>query len=139
MTVVFFYRGVHCPVCKRQIEELASHEEEMRAAGLAVAAVSMDDNDRFARQGKEWDLGSLTIGHGLTEASARDWGLYLSDKVKDAEPARFAEPCTAVLKADGSIYAMFHQNTPIARPRLDDLMQGLAFVKKNDCPVRGTA
>ncbi|MBO9455765.1 redoxin domain-containing protein [Paracoccus sp. R12_1] len=139
MRVVFFYRGVHCPICKTQIEELASSEDELRAAGLTVAAVSMDDRDRFARQVKEWDLGGLTVGHALTEASARDWGLYLSDKAKDAEPDRFAEPGIAVLKADDSIYAMFLQNTPVGRPRLDDLLQGLGFVMKNDYPVRGTA
>jgi peroxiredoxin len=139
LSVIFFYRGVHCPVCKTQIEELARREDELRAAGLAVTAVSMDDSERFARQGKEWDLGNLTIGHGLTEASARNWGLYLSGKAKDAEPARFAEPAIAVLKADGTLYAQFVQNTPFARPRVDDLLQGLSFVMKNDYPVRGTA
>lgn len=138
LSVIFFYRGVHCPVCKSQIEELASREDELRAMGLSIAAVSMDDSDRFSGQQKEWGLGTLTIAHGLTEASARDWGLYLSDKAKDAEPLRFAEPGIAVLKSDGSIYAMFLQNTPFARPRLDDLKEGLSFVMKNDYPVRGT-
>lgn len=139
LSVIFFYRGVHCPICKTQIEELASRQDELRDAGLAAASVSMDDSERFARQVQEWDLGALTIGHGLTEASAREWGLYVSDKAKDAEPARFAEPGIAVLKADGSIYALYLQNTPFARPRLDDLIHGLGFVMKNDYPVRGTA
>lgn len=139
LSVIFFYRGAHCPVCKAQIQELASREDELRRAGLMVAAISMDDDERFARQAAEWDLGQLTIGHGLTEASARAWGLYLSDKAKDAEPARFAEPGIAVLKADGSIYALFLQNTPFARPTVDDLIKGLGFVMKNDYPVRGTA
>ncbi|WP_330449419.1 redoxin domain-containing protein [Paracoccus marcusii] len=80
--MIFFYRGVHCPVCKTQIQELASREDELREAGLTVAAVSMDDDERFARQTAEWDLGQLTIGHDLTEASARSWGLYLSDKAR---------------------------------------------------------
>lgn len=139
LSVIFFYRGVHCPVCKAQIQELASRESELREAGLAVAAVSMDDDERFATQTAEWDLGQLPIGHDLTEASARSWGLYLSDKAKDAEPPRFAEPGIAVLKADGSIYALFLQNTPFARPTVDDLIKGLGFVMKNDYPVRGTA
>ena len=139
LTVVFFYRGVHCPVCKKQIEELARREEDLREAGLAVAAVSMDDDARFARQQQEWSLGSLNLGHSLTEASARDWGLYLSDRAKDPEPERFAEPAIAVLRPDGTIYALFMQNTPFAHPRLDDLLEGLGFVMKNDYPVRGTA
>lgn len=138
LSVIFFYRGVHCPLCKTQIEELARRQDELRAAGLAVAAVSMDDADRFARQAAEWDLGRLSVGHALTQASARAWGLYLSDKAKEAEPARFAEPGIAVLKADGSIYALALQTTPFARPRLDDLIKGLGFVIQNDYPVRGT-
>ncbi|QUS37031.1 redoxin domain-containing protein [Falsirhodobacter algicola] len=139
LSLVFFYRGIHCPKCKDQIEELARREEELRAAGLIVSAVSMDDDERFARQQKEWDLGALKIGHAQTEESARAWGLYISDKAKDAEPTRFAEPAIYVLKPDNRIYALFVQNTPFARPQIDDLIQGLGFVMKNDYPVRGTA
>lgn len=138
-SVVFFYRGVHCPKYRQQLEALAPRIDEFRAAGLAVSAVSMDDADRFARQEADWSLGDLTLGHGLTEASARNWGLFLSDKAKDAEPARFAEPGIAVIRPDGRIYALILQNTPFARPTLDDLLAGLTFVMENDYPVRGTA
>ena len=138
-SVVFFYRGLHCPVCKTQIEDLAQQEATFRDAGIAVSAVSMDDEDRMARQRTEWDLGDLTVGHALTEASARAWGLYLSDKAKDSEPTRFAEPGIAVIRPDGVLYALYLQNTPFARPGLEDLRKGLGFIMENDYPVRGTA
>lgn len=138
-SVVFFYRGVHCPVCKMQIAEVAQQEAPFRDAGIALSAVSMDDDDRMARQRDEWYLGNLIIGHAMTEKSARAWGLYLSDKAKDAEPARFAESGIAVIRPDGTIYALYLQNTPFARPHLDDLRKGLGFIMENDYPVRGTA
>lgn len=138
-SVVFFYRGVHCPLCKTQMQDLARQEATFREAGIVVSAVSMDDEDRIARQRDEWDLGDLTVGHALTEASARGWGLYLSDKAKDSEPARFPEPGIAVIRPDGVLYALYLQNTPFARPRLEDLRKGLSFIMENDYPVRGTA
>ena len=139
MTAVFFYRGIHCPICKKQIEELARRQGEFRELGVDVAAISMDDRERFDRQQQEWDLGDLHIGHDLTEESAREWGLFISDKEKDAEPARFAEPGIAILYPDGRIYAMYLQNVPFARPTTDDLLSGLKFILDNGYPIRGTA
>ncbi|MBU2956094.1 redoxin domain-containing protein [Paracoccus sp. 1_MG-2023] len=139
MSVVFFYRGVHCPICKTQIEELSKRQGDFRELGVDVAAVSMDDDDRFARQQSEWDLGDLPVGHAMSEASAREWGLFISDKAQDSEPARFAEPGIAVMYPDGRIYSLYYQNVPFARPTLDDLVKGLGFILKKDYPIRGTA
>lgn len=138
-SIVFFYRGVHCPKCRDQLEALAPRIEEFREAKLEVSAVSMDDHGRFTRAKAEWALGDLKIGHGLTEASARDWGLFISKKAKESEPALFAEPGIAVIRPDGLIYALFLQNTPFARPSLDDLLGGLKFIMSKDYPIRGTA
>lgn len=137
MSAVFFYRGVHCPICKSQINELAERESEFRDLGVDVSAVSMDDKDRFARQQKEWSLGDLNVGHGLTEASAREWGLFMSGKAQDAEPEKFAEPGIAILYPDGRIYALHLQNVPFARPTLDDLLKGLKFIIEKNYPLRG--
>lgn len=139
LTAVFFYRGVHCPICKKQIEELAARQDEFRKLGVDVTAVSMDATDRFDRQKQEWALGDLHIGHALSEASAREWGLFISAKSKDAEPETFAEPGIAVLYPDGRIYSIYLQNVPFARPSLDDLLSGLKFILENDYPIRGQA
>jgi hypothetical protein len=34
---------------------------------------------------------------------------------------------------------LFLQNTPFARPKLDDLLSGLKFIMSKAYPVRGTA
>ena len=139
MTAIFFYRGIHCPICKKQIEELARRQGEFRDLGVDVAAISMDERDRFDRQQQEWDLGDLHVGHNLSEDAARAWGLFISDKEKDAEPARFAEPGIAVLYPDGRIYSLYLQNVPFARPTVEDLLSGLKFILENDYPIRGMA
>lgn len=136
-TLVLFYRGYHCPICKDQLEELNGKISDFEAAGIKAHAVSMDSPERAEKQREEWDIGNLAIGYGLSEASAREWGLYISAKEKDAEPERFAEPGTAIIYPDGRIYALYTQNVPFARPPLDDLLGAMKFVLKNDYPVRG--
>lgn len=138
-TLVLFYRGVHCPICKTQMEELAGKRDEFGKAGITVHAVSMDSRERAERQKNEWAIGGLPIGYGLSEESAREWGLYISGKEKDAEPERFAEPGAAVIYPDGRIYALYLQSVPFARPTLDGLLKGLNFVIENNYPVRGKA
>lgn len=138
LSLVFFYRGVHCPICKTQMEELAGRRGELAEMGIETVAVSMDSEERARRQREEWDLGDMPIGYGLSEASAREWGLYISTKAKDAEPDIFAEPGIVAVNPDGSLYALWLQTVPFARPTLDGLKKGLSFVLDNDYPVRGT-
>lgn len=137
-TVVFFYRGVHCPICRTQLEELARRLGEFSSRGISVLAVSMDSEERAKRQAAGWSIGDLRVGYDLSEADARAWGLFISRKEKDAEPERFAEPGIAVIYPDRRIYALFHQSVPFARPRLDDLLKGLDFVIEKQYPARGT-
>ncbi|AHG49737.1 peroxiredoxin (plasmid) [Rhizobium leguminosarum bv. trifolii CB782] len=37
--LIGFYRGLHCPFCRRQLEQLASVEPSLRAAGVEIVAV----------------------------------------------------------------------------------------------------
>ncbi|MEF2547064.1 redoxin domain-containing protein [Aurantimonas sp. E1-2-R+4] len=137
MSLVFFYRGVHCPICKTQLEELNDRRAEFEAIGVSVRAVSMDSKERAERQKQEWKIADLPIGYGLTEESAREWGLFISAKEKDSEPTRFAEPGIAMIYPDGTIYALHFQSIPFARPTLDGLKKGLGFILENDYPIRG--
>ncbi|TCD15058.1 peroxiredoxin-like family protein [Oricola cellulosilytica] len=138
-TVIAFYRGVHCPICKKQLEALNGKIGDFREKGIDIVAVSMDSVDRAERQKSEWDIPNLNIGYGLPIESARDYGLFISAKAKDAEPERFSEPGIAVIKPDGTLYALYIQNTPFGRISFDELMSGLEFITKNDYPIRGTS
>lgn len=135
--VVFFYRGVHCPLCSRQLAELNARIGEFEERGFPVFAVSMDDEERLSRQQAEWEIDKLEIGYGMEEATARNWGLYLSKKEKDGEPPVFNEPAIAVVKPDGTLYSWHLQNEPFARPSLDALLKGLDYVSQNSYPIRG--
>ncbi|MGO7631778.1 redoxin domain-containing protein, partial [Rhizobium ruizarguesonis] len=37
--VIWFFRGLHCPFCRRQLEQLAVVEPTLRAAGVETVAV----------------------------------------------------------------------------------------------------
>ena len=136
-SVVFFYRGVHCPVCRRQLEELLGLKADFEALGIAVHAVSMDSRERAERQLGDWAIEGLPIAFEMNEATARDWGLFISSGVKDGEPERFSEPGIAVVDPEGTLYALYLQNAAFARPRLTDILAGLKMAIERKFPIRG--
>lgn len=47
-TMLVFYRGQHCPICKKYLTELGSKLSKFTERGINVVAVSMDSPDRAA-------------------------------------------------------------------------------------------
>lgn len=137
-SLIFFYRGVHCPICKAQLEELNGKLDGFAEIGVDVHVVSMDDEVRARKQKQDWAIGNLAVGYGLSEEAARAWGLFISEGAKEGEPARFSEPGVAVVRPDGTIYALMLQNVPFARPTIDGIRQGLTFIIQKNYPIRGT-
>lgn len=70
-TMIVFYRGLHCPICKPYLRGLDSQIEEFEGRGVEVIAVSTDTHERASRSKEEWELGRLQIGYGLEIAKAR--------------------------------------------------------------------
>jgi len=137
-TMVVFYRGYHCPVCKAYLQKLEGLVEQYEQAGFSVIAVSMDDAGRAAKSAEEWELSKVTIGYGLSEAAARSWGLYVSKAIKEAEADIFAEPGLFWVRPDGRIYMIDISNMPWARPDLEFLFSKIPFAVENGYPARGT-
>lgn len=138
-TMLVFYRGKHCPICKSYLQELGSKLEHFVAAGVNVAAVSMDNEERAMVAHNDWKTGDVPLVYDLTEQQAREWGLYISQGRDDSEePAVFSEPALFLVKPDGRLYFASIQNAPFTRPPLDQLLEGITFVKENGYPVRGT-
>ncbi|MDP2087555.1 MAG: redoxin domain-containing protein [Gemmobacter sp.] len=137
-TVIAFYRGLHCPVCKGFLSELNRLVPDFAAAGAGVIAVSMDPADRAAKAVAEWGLDKLTVGYGLTEAQARDWNLYLTDSIKDAETPVFSEPGLFLVDAKGNLYLINIASMPFARPDVASLPAKISFAMANGYPARGT-
>jgi peroxiredoxin len=137
-TMVVFYRGYHCPVCKAYLQKLESLVGQYGQAGFSVIAVSMDGAGRAARAAEEWELSKLTIGYGLSEEMARSWGLYVSKAIKEGEAETFAEPGLFWVRPDGRLYLIDTSNMPWARPDLEFLFSKIPFAVEKGYPARGT-
>ena len=136
-TMIVFYRGLHCPVCKSYTNTLDDLIDEYSERGVNVVTVSMDDEERARKSVQEWGIEDLNVGHGLTEKQAREWGLYLSNSIKDEEPELFSEPGLFLVRPDGELYYAAVNSMPFGRPDLKAMLQALDFVKKEDYPARG--
>ncbi|MBT8427036.1 MAG: AhpC/TSA family protein [Erythrobacter sp.] len=138
-TMLVFYRGKHCPICKKYLEELGTKLGKFTEKGINVFAVSMDSPERAAVAHVDWETADLPLAHSMTEQKAREWGLYISEKREGSEePDTFSEPGLFLVKPDGTLHFAVVQNAPFTRPDLDDLLSGLSFTLENDYPTRGT-
>lgn len=139
-TLVVFFRGLHCPICRKQLSEIDRRLGDLRDAGIGrIVAVSMETPERSAELVDQWHLGELPVAHGLTEASAREWGLFVSTAIKDGEAPMFNEPGVFVLDNDGTVFWSNVSSMPFGRPALDEVIGGLQFAQKVDYPARGAA
>jgi peroxiredoxin len=136
-TLIVFYRGLHCPVCKKQLEEVKNNLEALTERGIHVIAISMDTEKRAKISGKEWDVNELPIGFNLSKEKAQEWGLYLSEAITDKEPKLFSEPGLFLVKADGTLYFSSVQTMPFARPKIKDIIKAVDFIEDKDYPARG--
>ena len=136
-TMVVFYRGHHCPVCRKQLTELARRLDEFQQRGVEVIAVSGDTRERAQQSADEWKLNQLTVCYGLSEPMMRDWGLFVSSAIKESEPARFNEPALMLIEPDATVYFESIQSMPWARPQLDDVLHAIDYVLENHYPARG--
>tara|TARA_B100001146_G_C16160161_1_gene425281 strand:- start:634 stop:1152 length:519 start_codon:yes stop_codon:yes gene_type:complete len=138
-TMLVFYRGKHCPICKKYLTELGSKLSNFTDKGINVFAVSMDSAERAAVSHEEWDTGDLPLAHSMSEEKAREWGLYISQKREGSEePDMFSEPGLFVVKPGGTLHFAVVQSAPFTRPDLDDLLEGLEFTMDEGYPTRGT-
>ncbi|BDI61144.1 peroxiredoxin-like family protein [Qipengyuania nanhaisediminis] len=138
-TLVVMYRGKHCPICRQQLKAVGAKLDEFTKRGINVVAVSMDSEERARTVDREWETGDLPLAFAMSEETARNWGLYISQGRPDSdEPERFSEPGMFLVRSDGTLYLASVQNAPFTRPPLDELLQGIDFILKNDYPVRGT-
>ncbi|MEO0829440.1 MAG: redoxin domain-containing protein [Pseudomonadota bacterium] len=136
-TMVIFYRGLHCPVCETYLGKVKKNAAAFAEAGMPIALVSMDTQNRAEKAKEDWDLGDLLVAYGLTEAQARAWGLYVSTSIKKVEPHVFCEPGTFWVLPDGTLYLIDIASMPFARPDLDILLSRVVAIG-NGYPPRGT-
>lgn len=137
-TMVFVYRGRHCPRCKRFLNKLDAMLADWTAQ-MDIVVVSADSEDKAIADRDEFGW-QFDLCYGLTEPQMRSLGLYVSEPLSEAETTtNFAEPGAFGIRPDGTLMLVDISNGPAARPDLEELLDGMIFNITNDRPVRGTA
>lgn len=143
-TVLVFYRGKHCPLCVNYLQEIEEHATAIKDAGLDLAAISMDDEERAAdftsAVAKKVNKSALSfpVAYGLTEEQAREWGLFISSAREGSmEPAVFSEPGLFAVRPNKTIFMVQTQSAPFTRPSIEQLIGGLSYAYQHKYPTRG--
>lgn len=143
-TMVVFYRGLHCPICRKYTTELNGMIEEFDKRGVATAITSTDSKERAQEAKTKWGLPKLTVGYGISIAKAREWGLYISTSrgmtsAGIEEPPLFAEPGLFLVKPDRTLYWGSFATMPFARPHFSEISAAIDFALAKNYPARGEA
>ncbi len=138
-TLVTFYRGYHCPICRGYLSQLDKAVGDLAALGVNVVAVSGDDGDRAKKTVEEWKLANLRVAYGQSVESMREWGLFVSKGIHEPEPDLFGEPGIFLVRPDNTIYMVAINSMPAARPRIEDIVGSIKYFVENDYPARGEA
>jgi len=137
MTVLNVYRGLHCPRCKAQLADFTAHRRDFDAAGLKIVSISTDPGDRAERAVAEWGLGDMPVGHDLTIGQARELGLFISETIREAEPAFFAEAGLHLVAADGTLWGSSINSFPFMRPTAAMVLDAAETRRARSYPPRG--
>ena len=145
-TIVVFYRGEHCPICKGYVKEIEAAYQGALEAGFNIVVVSMDNEEKakkfagdVAAMQPEVKPLSVPILYNMDKATALDWGLYLSSKRENSnEPEVFSEPALFAVDSKQKIFMAQVQSAPISRPDIQQVIGGLTWAKENNYPARGT-
>lgn len=143
-TLLVFYRGLHCPICRKHLEELERRLDDFSKRGVTAIALSMDTRERAERTKAEWGIPKLRLGFGVDLETTRKWGLYTSKgrgttSIGIEEPALFSEPGLFLVRTDRTLYFASVQTMPFARPHFADVVSALDFVIAKNYPARGDA
>jgi peroxiredoxin len=143
-TMIVFYRGLHCPICRRYLTELNGMIGEFDRRGVSTVIASNDDEERAREARDKWGLQSLVVGYGVPLEKSREWGLYVSTSrgVTSAgveEPPLFAEPGLFLVKPDKTLYWASVSTMPFARPHFPEIAAAIDFAIGKDYPARGEA
>ena len=106
-TLIVFYRGLHCPICKIQLKDLESQRDEFETGGAplgAVPTVSRDRDDRVHRPAK-----------GLHEPGRRVHAHVASSGATDGRKPRARRPPRIQSDADSATKTTRHPPPPPPR------------------------
>ena len=138
--LVIVYRGKHCPLCTRYLNELENYVEELRGLGVETIAVSGDSKEQLEVHLEKLDV-TFPLAYGLTLEQMLELGVYISVPRSEQETDHnFAEPALFVVNQDGNIQVVDISNNPFVRPSLEAFVSGIKWIRnpENNYPIRGT-
>lgn len=138
--MVVVYRGRHCPMCTKYLNELEHHRKALSADGVDIIAVSGDSKDQLESHMEKLEV-TYPLAYGLTQDQMQALGLYISIPRSEQETDHnFAEPGLFIINQDGNIQVVDISNNPFVRPNLKQLVSGINWIRdpKNNYPIRGT-
>ena len=139
--MVVVYRGRHCPLCTKYLNQLATFKDELQNIGVDIIAVSADSQAQLEEHMTQLEL-NYPIAYGLTEQQMKDLGVYISlPRSAQETDHNFAEPGLFVVNNEGNLHVVDMSNNPFVRPELASLVSGLRWIRDpaNHYPIRGTA
>ncbi|WP_028863886.1 peroxiredoxin-like family protein [Psychromonas aquimarina] len=138
--MVIVYRGKHCPLCTRYLNEVEKLKDEFLALGVDIAAVSADSEVQATAHMEKLTV-TYPVAYGLSVTQMQQLGLYISNPRSAQETDHpFAEPGLFVINDKGQVQIVDISNGPFVRPELGILLSGIAFIQnpENNYPIRGT-
>ena len=138
--MIIVYRGRHCPLCTKYLNQLEGYKERLFANKVDLVAVSADSKEQLDDQLKKLDV-SYPLYYGLSLEQMETLGVYVSVPRSEKETDHnFAEPGLFVVNEKGNLHVVDISNNPFVRPELEALASGLEWIRNpdNDYPIRGT-
>ncbi len=136
-TMIVFYRGLHCPICKGYLRDLDRQVADFKQKGVSTVVISADPLDRAQSTQESWELQNLEIGYNLTHQQMTEWDLYMSKAIKAEETPLFCEPGLILVKPDNTLYYIALNSMPFGRPSFKEMLGSVGFVLENNYPARG--
>jgi len=138
--MVVVYRGRHCPLCTKYLNQLEDYKQNLHDINVDLVAVSGDSKEQLEEHLDRLQV-SFPLLYGLTIEQMQTLGLYISNPRSEKETDQpFAEPALFVVNNKGQVQVVDISNNPFVRPELDALVSGLKWIRdpSNDYPIRGT-
>ncbi len=138
--MVVVYRGRHCPLCTKFLNNLSGFRQRLLDTGIDLAAVSADSKEQLNEHMEQLDV-NFPLFYGLSLEQMQDLGVYISVPRSEKETDHnFAEPGLFVINGDGAVQVVDISNNPFARPDLEVFVSGLEWIRapENNYPIRGT-
>lgn len=138
--MVVVYRGRHCPLCTKYLNQLEGFKQELQELNVELAAVSADSLEQLQDHKRKLQV-SYPLYYGLSLEQMSELGLYISTPRSAQETDHpFAEPALFVINEQGLLHVVDLSNNPFVRPELKTLVSGLRWIRdpQNNYPIRGT-